>query len=67
MDDPKMLEFDPVWSDEELMTWDDNFTNENTLLLACCERDIEPEEYRRVIQQAIAYRDRVRPALVGGS
>jgi hypothetical protein len=67
MADSKMLEYDPAWSDEELMTWDDNFTNENTLLLACCERDIEPQEYRRVIQQALAYRRRVRPVLVGGS
>jgi hypothetical protein len=63
MDDAKMQQYDPAWSDEQLMQWDDNFTNENTLLLACCERDIEPEEYRRVIAQAIAYRHRVRPFL----
>ena len=53
MDDRKMREYDPTWSDEKLVEWDG-------LLVPCCERDIEVEEYRRVLEQAIQYRDRAR-------
>jgi hypothetical protein len=33
-------------------------------MIACCERDVNVEEYRRVLEQAVAYRNRVRPTLV---
>ncbi len=56
-------EYDPAWSDEKLIEWDGNFTNEGALLVPCCERDIAVEEYREVLEQAIAYRDRVRGKL----
>lgn len=62
--DEKMLEYQPSWSDEQLMAWDGDFTGEGTLLLACSERDIEVDEYREVLQKALAYRDRVRPVLI---
>lgn len=64
MPDEKMREYSPEWTDEEVMTWDDNFTSEGTLMIACCERDVEIDEYRRVLEQAVAYRERVRPKLV---
>jgi hypothetical protein len=65
MSDEKMQEYNPAWSDKELVHWDGNFTGEGNLLIACSERDIDPPEYRRVIAQAIAYRNRVRPVLTG--
>ena len=63
MDDAKMRGYDPAWSDEQVIEWDGNFTDEGSLLLGCSERDVEIEEYRRVIAQAIEYRNRVRPRL----
>ena len=63
MDDAKMQQYRPEWTDEQIIEWDGNFTDEGALLIACSERDVEIEEYREVIAQAIEYRDRVRPAL----
>jgi hypothetical protein len=37
-------------------SWSGNFTTDGNLLLGCSERDVEVEEYRRVIAQAIEYR-----------
>jgi hypothetical protein len=62
--DEKLLRFDPAWDDEALMAWDGNFKDDGTLLLACSERDIEAEEYRRVALLCLAYRERMRPQLV---
>ena len=63
MDDQKMRQYDATWTDEKVIEWDGNFTDEGALLVPCCERDIEVEEYRRVLEQAIIYRDRVRGQL----
>lgn len=62
--DEKFRQYRPEWSDEQLAEWDGDFTDEGTLLLACSERDVEIEEYRAVLEQALAYRDRVRPTLI---
>ena len=64
MPDEKMRQYSPDWSDAQLMDWDGNFKNDGTLMIACCERDVDPDEYRRVIAQAIAYRERVRASLI---
>jgi hypothetical protein len=63
--DEKIRQYRPDWSDEQVMEWDGDFTGEGTLLLACSERDIEIGEYREVLGQALAYRERVRPVLAG--
>jgi hypothetical protein len=59
MRDEKMRQYDPNWSDEQIIEWDGNFTTDGNLLLGCSERDVEIEEYRRVIAQAIEYRKRL--------
>lgn len=64
MADEKLLTYRRDWSDEQLIEWDGNFTTDGTLLIACSERDVDVEEYRRVMEQNIAYRDRVRGLLV---
>jgi hypothetical protein len=56
MRDEKMQQYDPDWTDEQIVDWDGNFTTDGNLLLGCSERDVEVEEYRRVIAQAIEYR-----------
>lgn len=63
MDDEKMQQYDPAWCDEKIIEWDGNFTSDGTLLVPCCERDIDVHEYRQVIARAIAYRNGVRDKL----
>lgn len=60
MPDEKMREYDSAWSDEQVIEWDDNFRDDGCLMMFCCERDVEIDEYREVIEEAIRYRDRVR-------
>ena len=64
MPDEKMRQYSRSWTDDQVVAWDGNFKNDGALLIACCERDVDVAEYRRVIEQAIAYRDRVREKLL---
>ena len=63
MDDAKMQQYNPAWTGEQVIAWDGNFRDDGTLFILCCERDVDIDEYRAVIEQAIAYRNRVRPTL----
>jgi hypothetical protein len=65
MADEKLREYSPSWSDAQVVQWDGNFKSDGELLLPCSERDVDVAEYRRVIEQCIRYRDRVRKQLVG--
>ncbi|MBB6091753.1 hypothetical protein HNQ60_000599 [Povalibacter uvarum] len=60
MDDTKLRQYSSRWADTELMEWDGNFKSDGSLLLPCSEREVDVDEYRRVIAQCVAYRDRVR-------
>lgn len=63
MADDKMRQYRPEWTDQQVLDWDENFRDDGVLFIACCERDVEIAEYRRILEQAIAYRDRVRSKL----
>jgi hypothetical protein len=65
MSDDKMRQYQPSWTDDQVMEWCGDFRDDGILFITCSERDVEVGEFRRVLEQAIAYRDRVRPALVG--
>lgn len=65
MDDEKMRQYDPCWSDQQVVEWDGNFRDDGNLMMFCCERDVEVDEYRRVLEECIAYRNRVREKLLG--
>ena len=65
MPDEKMQQYSSSWSDEQVLEWDENFRDDGNLMLMCSERDVEVGEYRRVLEEAICYRDRVRPQLMG--
>lgn len=54
--DDKLSQYTPSWSDDELIAWDGNFTEEAALLLPCSERAVEAGEYRRVLEQCLRYR-----------
>ena len=62
--DDVLTQYRPDWSDEQLRQWDDNFRDDGNLLLLCSERDVDVAEYRRVLEQCLSYRDRVRAALI---
>lgn len=65
MPDEKMRQYSPNWTDEHVMEWCGDFKDDGSLFITCSERDVDVAEFRRVLAQAIAYRDRVRPTLVG--
>ena len=63
MPEEKMAEYSAAWTDDEVMRWDDNFRDDGALMLLCCERDVEIDEYRAVLEECIRYRNRVRQSL----
>jgi hypothetical protein len=60
MPQEKLRQYSHSWSDQQLVEWDGNFKSDGDLLLPCSERDVDAAEYRRVLEQCIRYRDRVR-------
>ncbi len=61
MSDEKLAEYVPTWTDEEVIAWDsDNFKDDGTLFLICSERDVDVEEYRRVLSEHIRFRYAVK-------
>ena len=54
--DERLREYDASWSDEQVIQWDGNFRSDGALMLVCCERDVEIEEYRRILEDHIGRR-----------
>ena len=54
--DEHLAEYSPSWTDEEVQEWDGNFRSDGNLMLVCCERDVDIVEFRRVLQEHLAYR-----------
>jgi hypothetical protein len=54
--DDHLAQYDPNWTDEQVIEWDGNFRSDGELMLVCCERDVEVGEFRQVLEQYIAYR-----------
>ena len=63
MPDEKMRQYSPSWTDTQGIEWDGNFRDDGNLMLLCSERDVDVDEYRRVLDQCLLYRNRVRPTL----
>jgi hypothetical protein len=55
----KLAEYDPDWTDEEVTEWDGNFRSDGALMLVCCERDVDVQEFREVLEEFLAYRQTV--------
>ena len=60
MPDEKMQQCRPDWTDEQVIEWDNNFRDDGYLMMLCCERDVDVREYRKVLENCISYRNRVR-------
>ncbi len=56
MTDDKLAEYESTWTDDELTAWDEDFRDDGTLFLVCCERDVDVEEYRKVLVEHIRFR-----------
>lgn len=54
--DERLAAYDPSWSDERVIEWDGNFRSDGSLMLTCCERDVDISEYRRILAKHIQYR-----------
>jgi len=67
MPDDKMQQYSPKWTDEQIIEWDGNFRDDGALMILCCERDVDIDEYRKVLEACIEYRKRMRPQLLHGS
>ena len=52
----RLKEYDSSWSDERLMEWDGNFRSDGGLMLVCCERDVDVQEYRKMLEECLRYR-----------
>jgi|SRR5215469_5472171 hypothetical protein len=61
--DDKIRQYQPTWTDEQVMEWCGDFRDDGALFITCSERDVDVGEFRRALDRAIAYRDRVRPTL----
>jgi len=64
IDDAKMQEYRSDWTGEQVMAWDNNFRDDKVLMLFCCERDVDIDEYRETLEECIKYRNRVRSQLM---
>lgn len=56
LNDEHLKAYDPTWSDERVIEWDGNFRSDGALMLVCCERDVEIDEFRRVLEEHLRFR-----------
>jgi hypothetical protein len=55
--DEKLAVYRPEWTDEQVMDWDGNFRSDGCLMLVCCERDVDIQEFRHVLRQFLTWRE----------
>jgi hypothetical protein len=51
-----LAKYDPAWTDEQVKEWDGNFRSDEALMLVCCERDVDVEEFRRTVEEFLRFR-----------
>lgn len=56
--DDRVGEYDPKWSDDCVVEWDQNLGTDGVLMLNCCEHDVDVTEYHLVLELHISYRRR---------
>lgn len=54
--DEHLARYDPAWDNEKVKEWDGNFRSDGNLMLVCCERDVDVEEFRRVLEEHLVLR-----------
>ena len=56
--DERLREYSKDWTDEQVIEWDGNYRCDGALMSACVERDIEIEDYRKILEKLIERRGR---------
>jgi hypothetical protein len=51
-----MALYNPAWTDQQLIEWDGNFKSDGTLMLVCCERDVDVADFRHVLEEHLKFR-----------
>ena len=57
-----LAEYEPSWPNEQVLDWDGNFRSDGQLMLVCCERDVDVQEFRRVLELHLRFRQPTRRA-----
>ncbi|HEV3205108.1 MAG TPA: hypothetical protein VGY77_12020 [Gemmataceae bacterium] len=53
--DDQLAKYDPQWKDEQVMEWDGNFRSDGALMLVCCERNVDVQEFRKVVEEYLEF------------
>ena len=56
LSDEHLAQYDPAWTDEKVIEWDGNFKSDGTLMLVCCERDVDVTDFRQVLEEHLKFR-----------
>ena len=54
--DEKLAAYNSAWPDERVIEWDGNFRSDGALMLVCCERDVDVQELRAVLEEYLEFR-----------
>ena len=54
--DEHLAQYESSWTDDRVMEWDGNFRLDGNLMLVCVERDVDIEEFRRVLEDHLRFR-----------
>jgi hypothetical protein len=54
--DEHLSAYDPSWTDARVIEWDGNFRSDGCLMLVCCERDIDVDDFRRALAEHLRHR-----------
>jgi hypothetical protein len=54
--DDHLSRYDPAWTDDQVTEWDGNFRSDGALMLVCCERDVDVQEFRKVVEEILRFR-----------
>tara|TARA_B100000809_G_scaffold266074_1_gene327213 strand:+ start:1771 stop:2067 length:297 start_codon:yes stop_codon:yes gene_type:complete len=56
LEESHLSKYNPSWTDDQVIAWDGNFRDDGALMLVCCERDVEIEEFRQVLVEHMQFR-----------
>lgn len=56
LSDEHLRQYNPAWTDEEVIEWNGNFRSDGCLMLVCCRRDVEVDEFRAVLEEHLVFR-----------
>lgn len=56
LSETQLADYDRAWTEEQVIAWDGNFRSDGALMLVCCERDVDAQEFRKVVEEFIAFR-----------